>query len=315
MPEATLEALRVLSNLETAKSKLLQIILVGQPELDAILGKHALRQLAQRIAVRARIERLSWRQSRAYVVHRIQCAGRPANRPLFTTPALWYLAFVARGIPRTLNIACDNALINGYGAGAKRISFGLAREACRSLQVRAPLPRLAWGAASVAVLATMIGAALINPRETIVHPASAAITATEPMSAPAAAAPASPAPVGSAPSVPPVASAPAPAAAVPMNALWENVPLPTSSPPELPKPVVRAASTGGSVARAQDPVWRWFVRKGDTLYKVCHLAYGFCDDETMRAIYAHNPNLEPDAIIRRGQVLIMPQRIESAGTN
>jgi phage tail protein X len=78
---------------------------------------------------------------------------------------------------------------------------------------------------------------------------------------------------------------------------------------------VRTAATGDAGRRDRDPVWRWFVRKGDTLYKVCHRAYGFCDEETMRAIYAHNPNLEPDAVIRRGQVLIMPQRIESAGTN
>src|ERR1017187_7016135 len=103
MPEQTLESLRILSNLETAKSKLLQIILVGQPELETVLAKHTLRQLAQRAAVRARIEPLTLQQSCRYIQHRSQCAGRIGNSTLFTAPALWYLAVTARGIPRTIN--------------------------------------------------------------------------------------------------------------------------------------------------------------------------------------------------------------------
>ncbi|MGA2400021.1 MAG: AAA family ATPase [Steroidobacteraceae bacterium] len=152
MPEATLESLRILSNLETHKSKLLQIILVGQPELEAVLAKHSMRQLAQRVAVRARVRPLSFRQRYRYIAHRTRRAGRIANRPLFTTAALLYIAFVAGGIPRSINICCDNALINGYGHAAERISFGIAREACKAMKFRSPLRRAAALAAAAMVL-------------------------------------------------------------------------------------------------------------------------------------------------------------------
>jgi general secretion pathway protein A len=152
MPEATLESLRILSNLETHKSKLLQIILVGQPELEAVLAKHSMRQLAQRVAVRARVRPLTFRQSCRYIAHRTRCAGRAANRPLFTTPALLYLAFVAGGIPRSINICCDNALINGYGHAAERISFRIVREACKAMKFRSPLRRAAALTAAAMVL-------------------------------------------------------------------------------------------------------------------------------------------------------------------
>jgi general secretion pathway protein A len=152
MPEATLESLRILSNLETHKSKLLQIILVGQPELEAVLAKHSMRQLAQRVAVHARVRPLTLRQSCRYIAHRTRSAGRVSSRRLFTTPALLYLAFVAGGIPRSINICCDNALINGYGHGAERISLGIAREACKAMKFRSPLRRAAALAAAAMVL-------------------------------------------------------------------------------------------------------------------------------------------------------------------
>ncbi len=166
MPEATLESLRVLSNLETAKSKLLQIILVGQPELEATLKKHGLRQLAQRVAVRAKILPLTFRQSCRYVQHRLIAAGRPTEPPLFTVPALSYLALISRGIPRTLNICADNALINGYGHRAQRISLKIVREAVRPLQIRPLLrrrPAMAALAACVLILAGL-DLALAPPR-------------------------------------------------------------------------------------------------------------------------------------------------------
>jgi general secretion pathway protein A len=158
MPESTLESLRVLSNLETHKSKLLQIILVGQPELEAVLAKHSMRQLAQRISVRARVSSLTFRQSCRYIVHRTRLAGRVSARPLFTTPALLYLAFIAGGIPRTINVCCDNALINGYGHAAERITFGIVREATRSMKFR-PLRR----ATAIAVgLIAVIGLVVVG---------------------------------------------------------------------------------------------------------------------------------------------------------
>lgn len=152
MPDQTLESLRILSNLETTHTKLLQILLVGQPELDAKLRKHSLRQLRQRIAVRAVIRPLTFRESRQYIRHRALRAGRRKARDLFTRPALWYLASASRGIPRTINICCDNALINGYGHAAQRINLRIAREVCGSLGYRAPLWRVPAMAAALVVL-------------------------------------------------------------------------------------------------------------------------------------------------------------------
>lgn len=152
MSESTLEHLRVLSNLETAKSKLLQIVLVGQPELDAMLRRPSLRQLAQRVAVRARIAPLGFAQSCRYILHRLACCGRPLEPPLFTTPALWYIAWRARGIPRSLNILCDNALINGYGHRATRLTLPIVREAVKPLLPRWRVrPAVVWAGAMVLV--------------------------------------------------------------------------------------------------------------------------------------------------------------------
>jgi general secretion pathway protein A len=159
MSESTLEHLRMLSNLETTKSKLLQIVLVGQPELDATLRRKSLRQLAQRVAVRARISPLTFLQCCRYVQHRLLCSGRPLEPPLFTLPALWYLAFKSRGNPRKLNIYCDNALINGYGHGAKRISLRIVWESAQMLRPRkfVAVQQLGWTAivliAAAAILA------------------------------------------------------------------------------------------------------------------------------------------------------------------
>jgi general secretion pathway protein A len=200
MPEATLESLRILSNLETEKSKLLQIILVGQPELEAVLAKHSMRQLAQRIAVRARVKSLTFKQSCRYIVHRTRCAGRLATRPLFTTPALLYVALIAGGIPRTINICCDNALINGYGHAAERITFRIAREACKAMKFRSPLRRAAAVAAALLAVVGLIAtgntllryfyAARAAPAPAVMQTPPPAPTATPPAaSATAAAAP------------------------------------------------------------------------------------------------------------------------------
>jgi general secretion pathway protein A len=188
MPEATLESLRILSNLETDKSKLLQIILVGQPELDAVLAKHSMRQLAQRIAVRARVKSLTFRQSCRYILHRTRCAGRLASRPLFTTPALLYLAFVAGGIPRAINICCDNALINGYGHAAERISLSIVREACKAMKFRSPLRRVAAVVAALILLVGLVAAGnalLRHSSSARVEPVPAVTQALPPLSDPA----------------------------------------------------------------------------------------------------------------------------------
>jgi general secretion pathway protein A len=172
MPEETLESLRLLSNLETRRQKLLQIVLVGQPELEEVLAKHHLRQLAQRIAVRAHIAPLSLLESCRYIDHRARLAGRSGRRRLFTMPARLYLAYVARGIPRTINIVCDNALINGYGHGARTVSLGIAREAYKAMRPASPLRRAGVVTAAAIALAGLAGSAELVRRHFLTPQAS-----------------------------------------------------------------------------------------------------------------------------------------------
>jgi general secretion pathway protein A len=128
MPIETLESLRVLSNLETDKEKLLQIVLVGQTELEAKLARHELRQLDQRIAVRARIPALTTTEAVQYIEYKVRLAGGAAAE-IFTNSAGWILIAAARGNPRRLNMYCDNALMNGYGHGVRRVNTRVAWEA------------------------------------------------------------------------------------------------------------------------------------------------------------------------------------------
>src|SRR5208337_2709925 len=110
MPVETLERLRMLSNLETSKDKLLQIILVGQPEFEQKLNLPELRQLKQRMAIRCRIDALTHDESLAYIQHRLMKASLFHN-PVFTKDALKRIVKEANGIPRIINVLCDNALV------------------------------------------------------------------------------------------------------------------------------------------------------------------------------------------------------------
>jgi general secretion pathway protein A len=127
MPIETLENLRMLSNLETPTEKLIQVVLVGQTELDVLLEKHELRQLKQRIAIRAQISPLSTQDSLAYIKHRLSVAGL-SDGSIFDKKALDIILREANGIPRKLNILCDNALITGFGYQKNPVTASIARE-------------------------------------------------------------------------------------------------------------------------------------------------------------------------------------------
>lgn len=139
MPVEALESLRLLSNFETRTAKLLQVVLVGQPELDEMLSRPELRPLNQRIAVRARIGPLNPDDSRRYVEHRIAAAGGSVAE-LFTPGALRVLLRESGGYPRRLNILCDNALMNAYGHESHRVTTRIARDAVEPLTYRPPKP-------------------------------------------------------------------------------------------------------------------------------------------------------------------------------
>ncbi|MCF8063486.1 MAG: AAA family ATPase [Deltaproteobacteria bacterium] len=154
-----LEQLRLLSNLETTTSKLLQIILVGQPELGEMLDSHDLRQLGQRITLSCHLSPLSFRETREYILHRLRVASRK-EVVQFTPSAMHAVYHYSGGIPRLINIACDRALLTAFGLNRRKVTAGIARSAVRELADRRSIQRTSlgrswrpWLAAAVVVLA------------------------------------------------------------------------------------------------------------------------------------------------------------------
>ena len=136
LSKEVMEELRLLSNLETPKSKLLQIVLVGQPELEAKLNSEDLRQLKQRIGIRRQIRPLSLKESRQYIDHRLNLVGSSSSK-VFTAEALSLICQYAQGIPRTINILCDNALLIGYSLLKKKIDAPIIQEVLKDMGILA----------------------------------------------------------------------------------------------------------------------------------------------------------------------------------
>jgi general secretion pathway protein A len=149
-----LEQVRLLTNLETNTQKLLQIILIGQPELRELLGRNELRQLAQRITGRYHLSPLSAEETTAYVRHRLRVAGATAD--IFNRFALDEIYRLSEGVPRVINVICDRALLGGYSMDRHRITGPLVRSAASEVfGKRFTPPWLPWAgtAALAAVLA------------------------------------------------------------------------------------------------------------------------------------------------------------------
>jgi general secretion pathway protein A len=133
LTEELLEQVRLLSNIETDDRKLLQVVLVGQPELRDRLNSHRLRQLRQRITVRYHLRSLTRLEVAQYVHHRLETAGAKSV-PYFTKPALWRVYFYSRGIPRLINAVCDKALLAGYVEHSDHITHRMVCRAVRELE-------------------------------------------------------------------------------------------------------------------------------------------------------------------------------------
>jgi MSHA biogenesis protein MshM len=137
MPIETLESLRLLSNIETGKRKLLQVVLFGQPELDAVLSLPECRSLASRIAFSARLLPLSDGDFRHYLQHRLRIAGW-RGPDVFTPLARWLLRWASGGVPRRANILAHKGLMLAYGDGVHRVGLGHAWAAARDGRLRPP---------------------------------------------------------------------------------------------------------------------------------------------------------------------------------
>ena len=153
----TLEQVRLLTNLETATTKLLQIILIGQPELRALLDQPELRQLAQRITGRYHLDPLSAEESSGYVKHRMRVAGATAE--VFTPSALREIHRLSGGIPRVINVICDRALLGAFTQEDHRAGAALVRQAASEVYGRpVPAPWLKWTTtAAVAAAVGLVG--------------------------------------------------------------------------------------------------------------------------------------------------------------
>jgi len=152
-----LEQVRLLTNLETATQKLLQIILIGQPELREVLARPELRQLAQRITGRYHLEALRKRETLAYIRHRLRVAG--ATRDIFSGGAMRELHRLSGGIPRIINVIADRALLGAYTREEPSVNGALVRQAASEVYGRPVLaPWIRW----LALGAAVAGAALLG---------------------------------------------------------------------------------------------------------------------------------------------------------
>jgi general secretion pathway protein A len=129
-----LEEIRLLTNLETATGKLLQIVLSGQPELETLINQTALRQLRQRITLRCRMVPLSLEETQGYISERLRIAGAEGE-PVFNSDAIEVVFRYSRGIPRVINLLCDHSLITAYAEAQKPVLAGTVEAVAREFEL------------------------------------------------------------------------------------------------------------------------------------------------------------------------------------
>lgn len=157
-----LEQLRMLTNLETDQHKLMQIIMIGQPELLDLLALPELRQLEQRVTARFHLKPLTMRETAEYIVHRLRIAGM--REPIFSLAALKKVHQLSGGIPRRINLLCDRAMLGAYVKGAREIDIGMLKKAAsevfgakRRRSSKFNLPLLGWTALAALLVVGGIG--------------------------------------------------------------------------------------------------------------------------------------------------------------
>ena len=212
-----LEELRLLTNIETTREKLLQVILIGQPELVEVMQRPELRQLGQRVTARYHLRPFAFAETKAYVSHRLEVAGQRDS--MFTRGAVWTVHRRSGGVPRLINNICDRALLGAFASGKRRVTAAIVRRA--ATEVLGPGPGRYWleaGMAAGVVMAVLGGAAILRPNS-IQYVSD--WWARRIMSPAVAMAPSSAAFAPPAPSVAPVATPPAPEARPTLGALLD----------------------------------------------------------------------------------------------
>jgi type II secretory pathway predicted ATPase ExeA len=260
MPAETLEEIRLLSNLESNRHKLLQIVLFGQPELNEVLGRTEMRQLKERITHNFTLEPLVRSDVASYVEFRMRTAGYKGPS-VFSPPALKLVANASLGLTRRINILCDKALLAAFASGVHQITAAHVRAAIRDAEFRgSTLPRAGvWlGAAAAAIM--LVGAGVVLFQDGA--PASTAPFAAAPSAAPTApalpAAQASPAQENAPARAPETMAGTAPSAAL---ADKPAEPLPT--PPAETSPRVKAGSLGPLTRQHVEETQKWLDSASD----------------------------------------------------
>lgn len=287
-----LEQLRLLTNLETSERKLLQIILIGQPELRAMVAKPSMEQLAQRVIARFHLGALSPQETQQYIAHRLAVAGLTGPLP-FDRRAVQRVHALSHGVPRRINLLCDRALLGAYAAGARQVTRTIVNRAAREVfdaparaQRGAPhagLPRWALAGLGAVVGAVAVAAAAWGmglwpslrggPQASATAPGAAdgqratpgpggkpaaagAGVAAPPAPATAAATPAATSAAGSVPGGSPGAAGPSAQPAAPAAAAASVSAVPSVSPPSaLDQFVLAQPSTDAAAWQALALAW------------------------------------------------------------
>jgi general secretion pathway protein A len=139
LPRDILEEIRLLANIETNERKLLSVIMAGQPEVTSLLNDESLRQLKQRVALRCELRPLTLQETAGYIAGRIRSAGG-VGAQVFTREAVTLIHERSRGIPRTISVICDNALLTGFAVGQRPVNSSTIREVCRDFDLGRDAP-------------------------------------------------------------------------------------------------------------------------------------------------------------------------------
>jgi general secretion pathway protein A len=273
MPIETLEGLRLLSNLETTKEKLIQIVFGAQPEFEQMLCRKELRQLKQRIAVRAALRPLSKAESLEYIRHRLVKAK--GGERVFSNGAMNLIAERTNGIPRLINIFCDNSLITSFGYKQKTVDEKIAREILSDFAVTGKTP-VRWRLALAALFILLSCTGLIYFYSSPGVPKNALNlqdTTNRTGNIPKAEI-----------QIPPVVSAEGSGK--------------TSTPG-----TAGLSKASGKKLYTMVPMT---VKKGDTLAKLIVDTYGYVNHETLELVKRHNPLIKNENLIIEGEHILIP---------
>ncbi len=342
MPPDTLAKLCILSNFETNKAKLVQIILVGQPELQKKLALHELRQLRQRIAFRALITPLTEEDSTNYLHHRVSLVAKN-NKPVFTNRAVKKIVTYSKGVPRVINVLCENSLVAGYGLQKKPVSLKIVKQVIaehEGLDQSSPLQVRNLIGGTAALLIPLVFLLIYLPhfdspkdlydRMTSLAnildsraeqdgsgsknsetngPKSASINEEIP---PDGAIAASVAPANR-------PSSSTPADIDPPNRFWESFTLGTQHEP-LNEPLTHEddpfLNNQGQPAYFQNSRQGYesgqyshlkVVQKGDTVSTLCEATYGFVNSRVLLWVKSHNPHISNLDEIRINEIIFFPE--------